>query len=322
MNLTERNLRILVVDDDDVSRTVLYDHLSAAGHDVLLAADVPSARAVLEREAVQIIIADWIMPGASGLELCEWVRRHRLGTSVHFVMLTVLSDKAKLIEAFRAGVDDFLSKPLHEGELFARLRAWSRIVSLQEELAQRHAEVQRSNVELTALNAKLADLAIRDELTALPNRREAVRRLQEQWAISVRYKQPLSCAVLDVDHFKQVNDSLGHGAGDEVLKELAGRLEGCLRDSDGVFRLGGDEFLALLPCVGLGEAAAWARRCEASVAAKPFDFEGRPLQLSVSVGLAERTEGTESWKDMVEAADQALLARKRQRRELRFRSAS
>src|SRR5438094_9953502 len=111
--------------------------LPAAGHHVLLACDADGAMATLRRERVHIVIADWIMPGASGLELCEWVRTQKWGNTVHLVMLTVLSEKAKLIEAFRSGVDDFLSKPLHDGELFARLRAWTRIVCLQEQLATR-----------------------------------------------------------------------------------------------------------------------------------------------------------------------------------------
>jgi DNA-binding response OmpR family regulator len=141
-------LRILVVDDDDVSRAVLHDHLEAGGHEVLLARDVPEARSVLESAAVQIVIADWIMPGATGLDLCAWVRRQPWGERLHYVMLTVLSEKAKLIEAFRHGVDDFLSKPLDEGELLARLNAWTRIVTLQDQLARRHAEAIRVNEEL------------------------------------------------------------------------------------------------------------------------------------------------------------------------------
>ncbi|MEA2736248.1 MAG: two-component system, cell cycle response regulator, partial [Humisphaera sp.] len=237
MMTPEPSLNILVVDDDAISRAVLHEHLQAAGHQVRVAADVVEAKDFLTRELVDIVVADWIMPGESGLDLCEWVRHQPCGSSVHFVMLTVLSDKTKLIEAFRSGVDDFLSKPLHDGELFARLRAWTRMVSLQKQLAQRHADALRANAELSAANAKLAELAMRDELTGLHNRREAIRRLYEQWSVAARYEQPLCCAVVDVDHFKQVNDTYGHHAGDELLRRLAESLKGCLRESDSIFRI-------------------------------------------------------------------------------------
>lgn len=208
-------------------------------------------------------------------------------------------------------MDDFLSKPLHEGELFARLNAWGRMVSLQQELAQRHAEAVDANAALRAANAKLADLAIRDELTGLANRREALRRLGEQWAIAARYTQPLSCAIIDVDRFKEVNDTHGHRAGDELLKQLAARLRECLRECDGIFRIGGDEFLALLPVAGLDEALEWSRRCQHAVSSRPVHVNGKELTLTVSVGVAQRDPEMQVWAEMVEAADQALLESKR-----------
>jgi diguanylate cyclase (GGDEF)-like protein len=308
------SLNILGVDDDAISRDVLHEHLKAAGHQVRMAADVVEAKALFAREHVDIVIADWIMPGQSGLDLCEWVRHQPCGSSVHFVMLTVLSDKAKLIEAFRSGVDDFLSKPLHDGELFARLRAWTRIVSLKKQLAQRHADALRALAELSAANAKLAELATRDELTGLHNRREAVRRLHEQWSVATRYEQPLCCAVVDVDHFKKVNDTYGHHAGDELLRRLAESLQGCLREADSIFRIGGDEFLVILPCIRFADAATWARRCAQTIAASPVTIGGAPRHPSVSIGIAERTPTMHDWRELVEAADQAVFASKRQGR--------
>jgi diguanylate cyclase (GGDEF)-like protein len=295
MDWQNRKCRILVVDDDVVSRTMLDEHLSAAGHQVLLASSVSEAIEVFERETVQIVIADWLMPQATGIELCQWVRQRHSAAPIHFVMLTVLSEKARLIEAFEAGVDDFLSKPLHEGELLARLRAWTRIVTLQEQLAEQ---------------------ATRDELTCLPNRREAIRCLSDHWSIAIRYDRPLSCAVVDVDNFKQINDSAGHGVGDAVLRHLASLLSASVRASDTVFRIGGDEFLVLLPDTTEAEALQWADRSRETVAAHP---DG--IRTTISIGVAQREKAMQDWREMVEAADAALLAGKRDGRSITRQSA-
>src|SRR3954470_4583196 len=163
-------LTVLLVDDDPISLSRLEEHLRPAGHRVLA---VPSARGavdILAREPVHLVIADWVMPEMSGLDLCRWVRSRRFDHPLHFVMLTVYSDRARLVEAFEAGVDDFLSKPLQEAELLARLRAWGRFVRLQADLARRHREAARLNGELARANARLAELAAQDDLTGLPNR--------------------------------------------------------------------------------------------------------------------------------------------------------
>jgi diguanylate cyclase (GGDEF)-like protein len=263
---------------------------------------------------VDLVIADWIMPGESGLDLCAWVRRDSPRTAVHFVMVTVLSEREKLVEAFRCGVDDFLSKPYHEAELSARLRAWGRLISLQKQLALQHAEALRVNNELSAVNQRLAALATTDELTGLPNRRESVRRLEEQWAVASRYNIPICCAVVDLDLFKDVNDTYGHQVGDALLAQFAVRLRTTMRAADAAFRIGGDEFLVLLPGVVLSEADAWALRCQEAMAAAPFVAAGVKLYQSVSVGAAERSPTMHDWRELVAVADDALLAQKRERR--------
>ncbi|MDB5296011.1 MAG: response regulator receiver modulated diguanylate cyclase [Phycisphaerales bacterium] len=310
-------LTVLLVDDDPVSLALLEDHLAACGHRVVTASTATGAIEVLGREAVHIVIADWVMPVMNGLDLCRWVRGRAFRHPLHFVMLTAHAERAKLLEAFAAGADDFLTKPLQEAELLARLRAWTRFVRLQADLADRHRQAARLNEELAVANAGLArsnvrltELATQDDLTLLPNRREAMRRLDEQWAIALRYDQPLACAAVDVDRFKEVNDTFGHGAGDEVLRQVSARLRGACRTADWVFRLGGDEFLLLLPNCDLSAAAACAERCRASVAAHRFSA-GDELRCTISVGLAELTAAVRSPQDLLRKADQALYAAKR-----------
>jgi len=314
MSLYHMPLRILLVDDDPISRSILEEHLAAAGHDVFSAESAARAMYTLERTAVHIVIADWIMPDVSGLDLCKWVRGRQLPRSPHFVILTVHNDTERLVEAFEAGADDFLSKPFCEAELLARFRAWTRLVTLQEELAVRHQESVRLTSELIALNQKLSDLASRDELTGLENRREAVRRIEEQSAISVRYNRPLTCAVVDVDFFKQFNDSHGHAIGDQVLRHVAAILKSATRAADAVFRMGGDEFLIMLPDQTIEQAAAWAERCRQAVAEQRFSHQAPCLEVTVSIGLAERSSVMATVDALLEAADAALYTAKREGR--------
>ncbi|HYE19877.1 MAG TPA: diguanylate cyclase [Tepidisphaeraceae bacterium] len=300
---------VLLVDDDPVSLALLEAHLG--GHDlrILTASSAEEAMGVVSGTPVQIVIADWVMPGVSGLDLCRWVRSRTFAGPLHFVILTVHSETDRLTEAFAAGVDDFLSKPLDESELLARLRAWTRFVRLQEDLDARHREAARLNGELAAANARLAELATRDELTRLPNRREAVRCLDQQWAVHRRYGRPLACAMVDVDRFKWVNDTYGHPIGDDVLRHVAAALRRDVRDADAVFRLGGDEFLILLPDCDAAAAAACAERCRRAVCDRPVGPAGVPC--TVSIGIAQASNATAGPHDLLRAADEALYAAKR-----------
>src|SRR5690242_548288 len=124
MNVNQSPLRILIVDDDPITRAILQDHLSASGHDVFAAESAAAAMYTLEHAPVHIVVADWVMPDVSGVDLCRWVRGRQLPRSPHFVMLTGMQDPGHLVEAFEAGADDYISKPFHETELMARLRAW------------------------------------------------------------------------------------------------------------------------------------------------------------------------------------------------------
>jgi two-component system cell cycle response regulator len=312
------SLNILIVDDDPISMAILREHLAAAGHDVLCADSAAGAMYTLERLPIHIVIADWVMPEVSGLDLCRWVHSRALARIPHFVMLTVLSDKARLVEAFDAGADDFLSKPFHEAEFIARLRAWTRLVNLQDQLCARNEDAQRLTTQLLEVNRKLADLATRDELTGLPNRRQADRRLAEQIALAQRHGQAFSVALLDIDHFKQFNDSFGHLTGDEVLKHVASVLSRSVRASDTVFRIGGDEFLVIFPLQQHRDGAAWSERFQQELAEVPLVYKDHALSIACSVGLAEYSAAQENSAALLEVADRALYAAKNKREPMSF----
>lgn len=308
---------VLLVDDDPFWTDLIEVYLAEFGVHVLTAGTVADAMRVLDARPVHVVLADWVMPAATGLDLCRWARGRRFARPLHFVMLTANTDRQSMAEAFLAGVDDFLTKPLHAVELLARLRAWARFVRLQQDLADRHADaaalndrLAAANADLAVANARLSELATTDELTGLPNRREAIRRLAEQWAVCRRYDKPLACALVDVDRFKQINDTYGHAAGDEVLRHVAAVLREGVRAADGVFRLGGDEFLLLFPEQSAADAAAGVDRLRRAAAARTVRAAGDVLSFTLSVGLAERSAGSTA-DDLLKAADEALYAVKR-----------
>lgn len=292
------SFRILVVDDDALTRMLLRDHLETDGHEVIAVDSAVKAMAVIDCTPVQIVVADWLMPGVSGLELLRWVRGQRLNRQPHFVMLTANTAQERLVEAFDAGVDDFLRKPLNDVELRARMQAWTRLVSLQD-------QAKHLTDELTAANAKLAAQASSDELTGLANRRFAMQQLESCVHLAARHGHPLACALIDVDHFKLFNDQHGHAVGDRVLKHLADLLTQNARASDVRCRLAGDEFLVILPHTSLQEGTAWANRFCANLESSTLLHRNLELPITVSIGVAQWLASM-TVEQLLESADRAL----------------
>jgi two-component system, cell cycle response regulator len=306
---------VLIIDDDPITTELVSAHLSAAGYHPLVAENGLQALGIISHRQPRIVISDWLMPKMDGLELCRELRKLQAEGMTYFIMLTVQSDKERLLEAFDVGVDDFLSKPFHEGELLARVRAGSRMVRMCDELAHRAQALVRSNSELCRLNEKLRHAATTDDLTKLLNRRQAMARVREHWALSDRYGQPLSCAMVDIDHFKQVNDRFGHLRGDVVLQRIAGILVESVRASDTVFRMGGEEFLILFPHQTADEAAISAERCCLKVREVVRAQDGESEPVTISVGVAQRLASMQDPDDLLKAADEALYAAKREGRD-------
>ena len=160
-------------------------------------------------------------------------------------------------------------------------------------------------------NRRLENLAITDDLTGLHNRRQGMRRLEEHWSICDRYQRPLAAVSLDLDHFKDINDIYGHAAGDMVLREVAELLKRCVRSTDMVCRMGGEEFLIILPFQTLPEAELCAQRCRQAVMVKEFNFNGQTFRATLSAGTANRRPEMLCYADLLSEADEALYAAKR-----------
>jgi putative two-component system response regulator len=306
----EQQNKVLVADDDPVVRDLLTNFLNRQGVECVIAADGEEALELFDAQSPNLIISDWAMPGIDGLELCRRVRSRSRGSHVHFIMLTMHADEIELTKAFDAGVDDFLAKPFNSVAMMARLRAGLRAVALHDELTKKHQGSRQLNEQLTNLNHRLEKLAITDDLTGLYNRRQAMHRLEEHWAMCDRYQRPLAVVSLDIDHFKQINDRYGHSAGDAVLREVADILRECIRSTDSVCRIGGEEFLVLLPFQTLQEAEICAQRCRQAVSIKQFKSGTHRIQATISAGIASRRSGIVQFADLLKEADEALYLAK------------
>lgn len=310
----EERLRVLVVDDDAAIRATTMAVLAEQGHLVFEAQDGNEG---LER-ALEILpdmmLVDWVMPRMDGLELVRSLRAARQGRGIYILLLTVLEDEARLVEAFEAGVDDFVAKPFSPRLLAARLLAGRRVVKLYKELEQDREELRHFAAQLAVTNRRLREAALTDSLTGFPNRRYAMERLLQEWAASERSRRPLSCMLVDLDNFKQINDAEGHDAGDQVLREAASCFKQALRRQDVICRTGGDEFLVICLDTGLDAACGCAERLRGAAGGLQIRRGERTLKLTVSVGVATRDPAMADVDALIKCADRgAYMAKGRGR---------
>lgn len=299
-------LDILLVDDDPMMLARLSKQLAAAGHSVRVCRDGESALKLIIENKPQLVITDWRMKPIDGLALCKALRSSSIGKNIYLIMLTATESEDALVEAFDAGIDDYVNKPVNLRVLLARINAGQRIVMLQDEVAKEKQDIQRFSAELAVANRRLEMMANTDILTGLPNRRYALNRLEQEWNTAQRFNRPLSVLMLDLDHFKSVNDALGHDAGDLVLAHAAKLMKAAARTSDIVCRLGGEEFLVIATNTDGATAVLLAERIRSAIQThQPKDIAlTRPL--SISIGVAGSVGNKPGWKELIKLADQAL----------------
>jgi diguanylate cyclase (GGDEF)-like protein len=298
---SSRPWRILVADDDASTRLLLRRALERAGYEVLEAVDGNQAWELLTRGAPpQLAILDWMMPQIEGLELCRRLRSLPGEAYVYLILLSARDRKADLLAGLHAGADDYLAKPFDRHELEARLLVGQRIVAMQ-------AELQQAKQQLWLL-------ATHDSLTGVWNRRGILEILQRELVRNVRRpEEPVSVLLIDVDHFKAINDTWGHAAGDRVLAEVAGQLADQVRTYDAVGRYGGEEFLVVLPGTDAYQAQAVGERLRRAVASGAL--LGGQIRVGVSIGVACSSPlGGDTPADILGRADDALYRAKRQGR--------
>jgi len=299
-------LNLLLVDDDPMMLARLSKQLAAAGNQVAVCRNGEAALKYVIEHKPQMVITDWRMKPMDGLALCKALRASVFGKNIYLIMLTSTEDEDALVEAFDAGIDDYVTKPISLRVLLARLRAGQRIITLQNELEKESRDIQRYTAELAAANRRLKSMVNTDVLTGLPNRRYALNRLEQEAATALRAKQPLSVLMLDLDYFKSVNDTLGHDVGDQVLIHAANLMRTTARTNDIACRLGGEEFLIIAPNTDGSTALLLAERVRNAIERnQPVGLELR-YPVTVSIGVAGSMGAQPSWKELMKRADDAL----------------
>ncbi|HQV89266.1 MAG TPA: HDOD domain-containing protein, partial [Nitrosomonas sp.] len=240
------SLRILLVEDDPTSLVLVEGLLSnILGHTVFTASNGQQALSLSMEVLPHVVITDWLMPVMSGLELTRSLRATEWGQNLYIIMLTSIEDEEEIITAFDAGVDDYVTKPINIRAFRARLRAAWHYRKLQESWERDREQLKRFAAELAVTNRKLKHYALTDVLTELPNRRAGMESLSEAWSIASRTDQLMAVMLIDIDHFKRINDNYGHAIGDKVLQEVASSIRNIARKGDTFCRMGGEEFLVV-----------------------------------------------------------------------------
>ena len=310
--LKTMRMRVLLVEDEPTARVLLEAQLrSLAGPDVYCAANGEEALALAVKVMPQIVVTDWMMPVMNGLELCRALRATEWGQSMYVIMLTGIDAEEEIVEAFEAGVDDYVTKPVNIRALSARMRAALHYVQLLENWERDRAQLKRFASELAISNRKLEHYALTDQLTGLPNRRAGMDILGQAWSAASRSQQALSVMMIDIDLFKGINDTHGHAVGDRVLAEVSQLLRVSARKDDHVIRLGGEEFLVICQNSDLRATLQAAERLRLKIGETPVQVGERAIRTSISIGIASREPAMATEDNLIASADQALYAAKR-----------
>ncbi|CAN5787495.1 diguanylate cyclase [soil metagenome] len=300
----EANTRILVVDDHEDNIEVLKVRLESWGYQTASAYNGADALKYVESTPPDLILLDVMMPEMDGNEVARRIKGNAALPFIPIIMQTALDSTDSKVEGLEAGADDYITKPIDFAELKARLRSMLRIKRLQEALEEREKELLEVNQRLTYMSQT-------DALTGLDNRRHLNERIDEMFSHAKRLNEPFSLVMCDLDKFKSVNDTYGHQAGDEVLKQLSAILKDEAREIDRVGRYGGEEFMLLLPGTVLDAAVTFAERVRKRIEGHTFTFPGGTLTRTASFGVAGWPHPKiEQCDDLVRTADDALYVAK------------
>src|SRR6202167_2292412 len=272
MDPSSPEVKILVADDSPIYRKLVEQSLSQEQYTVLFAKSGQQALDLFIEHQPALVITDWSMPDITGIELCQRIRRDHKESYAYVILLTGNTDKEEVIEGLAAGADDYLTKPFHPGELQARVRVGRRIVDP-------HREVQDKN-------RQLEEMALTDSLTGLPNRRAIDFFATRQLSAALRHDFPIWVVMADLDHFKSINDTHGHDAGDIVLKSFAEILKSNTRSSNICGRLGGEEFLVVLTHAQKENATIAIERIRKQFEMQTFTVANNTFSVTASFGIA------------------------------------
>jgi len=307
--MIRNDLSILVADDMPLScETIRLTLIKNGYHNIRITNTANEALTLLAAHPADIVLADWIMPGMDGLELTDRIRQqdeeNNHYTSV--ILFTAKEGIENLEIAFERGVDDYLTKPVNERELIARIHAAGRIAALQNSLLG-------MTQDLTASNQQLQEMATTDPLTGLNNRRHMQTHLQALLAETVARGGAICLSIVDIDHFKNINDTHGHTVGDEVLVAFAKRLNRAVRPTDTVVRMGGEEFAIIMYYADAARINPDIfERIRCALSQRPIKTSAGDLAVTASFGVcvSTGTNATQSPESLIECADRKLYQAK------------
>ncbi len=291
-------MKILIAEDSPTSRMMLVAVSKKWGYEVVEAEDGLEAWGILQKEdAPRLLIIDWEMPGMNGIELCERVRAQESSTPHYILLLTGRTESEDIVKGLSKGANDYIAKPFNPAELHARMKVGERMLDMQTKLHDAMEELRKH--------------ATYDGLTGIFNRRAVLEQIPKEIQRARRQNRELCIGMCDIDFFKKINDTHGHLVGDEVLKEVAKRMQSALRTYDLIGRFGGEEFLVITSSEDGHLLDAYHRICE-NLSGAAFEVGGLSLNVTISCGVTKlRGDDSESdCLDILARADAALYKAK------------
>jgi len=299
MSSANKRIQILIVDDDVAVRTTMNEYINSAGYEAESVSCAEEALELLEKKSYHVVITDIILPAMGGLDLTKIIRNDK---DSDVIVMTGYSDDYSYEEAINIGASDFVIKPVRLEELLLRLKR----VLKERDLTK----------ERIRMMEKLQKLAVTDGLTKLYNSRSFYSQLETEVDRFNRYKHPLSLLLLDLDHFKDYNDTYGHLEGDKILVHFSQIIKSCLRANDTAYRYGGEEFTVILPETGGDEAGTVAQRIRAALEAERFSpVNGKKVKITISIGVTEY-QPKEELSTFIQRADRAMYRSKQKGRNM------
>jgi len=299
-------MKILLVDDTKTDQLIMRAYLEELGHEVILGNNGVEAVESYSTNKPDLILMDVIMPEMDGLQAAAEIRKDTTDW-IPIIFLSARVNPEDITIGIEAGGDDYLTKPVNQKVLVAKLKAMQRIAQMRQKLLKVSSALEIANKELKMLVNV-------DGLTGLSNRRNLDRVLKQDMARSMRYKQPLTVMLADVDHFKAFNDHYGHLAGDDCLKKIASALSGvCKRGTDLVARYGGEEFAIILPDTKVENAMMVAEKLRVAVENQniPHEYSSTSSYCSVSIGVYTKiVEKSDTAESLLHKADEGLYQSK------------
>ncbi len=288
---------VLIVDDVRSNLKVVGAILDRVGYSTTFATSGQQAFERMKKSKPDLILLDVMMPEMDGIEVCKQIKGMSQYEEIPIIFVTASHENKTIMEAFEQGAVDYITKPFNSGELLARVKI--------------HLELKYTRDELKKTLISLNTLATIDGLTGVFNRRHLFILAEQEFNRVRRYGSAFSVFILDVDHFKQINDNYGHNIGDETLKSLAITTQNLLRKVDLFGRFGGEEFVGFLPETDIEQALKVAERIRQTIANLHLEFDSKILPITVSIGLATYVSTDPTIDEMLKRADLALYEAKR-----------